>query len=260
MKKIKRKIQNKKSSARKKKLIQSRLSRQVMGIHSCLEVLRARPKKIRTIYVQKNWQANRGLKEIVSQAGRYRIDVCEQSQMASWGKGHQGAALIVEESPCFDFSAKREKSVLIYIDGLEDPRNLGAVIRTAWLMGAEGVFLPTRNSIRKVTAVVSKSACGGSEYVPVEFLANPRQWIQKMKKSGFIVYGLEKKGPHSLWSEKFEKKAILIAGSEDKGLKLKTKSLCDQLIHIPQQCKQGHYNLSVSISLALGSFYAQHYK
>ncbi len=228
-------------------------SRPVMGIHSCMEVLKVRPKKIRSIYLQKDWRKNSQLKWVVEQARRYRIDFFEQTkqQLASWGQGHQGVALIVEESPQWSIS-KSEKSVLIYIDGLEDPRNLGAILRTSWLMGVEGVFLPRRDSIQSLTSVVSKTASGGAEYVPVEFLLRPYHWIEKMKNEGYWIYGLDKKGTNSLWEEKFHKKVVLVAGSEAKGLRSRTQSLCDRLIYIPQKSLVGNYNLSVSIALGLG--------
>ena len=223
-----------------------------MGVHSCKETLKTRPKKIRTIYIQKNWKKNAELQFIVEQARRFRIDFIEQTkeQMASWGKGHQGTALIVEESPAFKNSSK-DKSVLIFIDGLEDPRNLGSIIRTSWLMGAGGIFLPSRNSIHQITAAVSKSASGGAEHVPVQFLSNPKSWIKKQKDKGYQLYGLDPKGTVSLWEETFNDKIILTAGAESRGLKQTTKKLCDQLIYIPQKSSSGNYNLAVSIALAL---------
>ena len=226
--------------------------RKVMGIHSCKETLKVRPKKIRTIYIQNNWKKNNELKFVVEQARRFRIDFVEQTkeQMASWGRGHQGVALVVEESPIFKSSSKN-KSILIFIDGLEDPRNLGSIVRTSWLMGVDGIFLPTRNSIRQMTATVSKSASGGTEHVPIQFLSHPNSWMKKQKEKGYWLYGLDSKGSTSLWEETFNDKIILIAGSEGRGLKQTTKKLCDQLIYIPQQSSSGNYNLAVSIALAL---------
>ena len=226
--------------------------RKIIGIHSCKETLKVRPKKVRTIYIQRNWEKNPELKFIVEQARRFRIDFIEQTkeQMASWGRGHQGTALIVEESPVFKSPAK-EKSILVFIDGLEDPRNLGSIIRTSWLMGVDGIFLPIRNSIHQMTATVSKSASGGTEHVPIQFLSSPNAWMKKQKDKGYWLYGLDPKGVASLWEESFNDKIILIAGSEGRGLKQTTKKLCDQLIYIPQKSSSGNYNLSVSIALAL---------
>ena len=225
--------------------------RKVMGLHACKETLKVRPKKIRTIYVQKNWKKNPELKFIVEQARRFRIDFIEQTkeQMASWGKTHQGASLIVEESPLFKPSS--ESSILVFIDGLEDPRNLGSIVRTSWLMGVDGVFLPAKNSIRQITAVVSKSASGGAEHVPIQFLSRPGIWMKQQKEKGYWLYGLDSKGSVSLWKEKFNNKTVLIAGSESGGLKQTTQKLCDRLVHIPQKSSSGNYNLSVSIALAL---------
>jgi len=226
--------------------------RKVIGIHSCKETLKVRPKKIRTIYIQRNWKKNSELKFIVAQARRFRIDFIEQTkeQMASWGKGHQGVALIAEESPVFQPSVK-DKSLLVFIDGLEDPRNRGSIVRTAWLLGVDGIFLSARNSIRQITPAVSKSASGGTEHVPIQFLSHPSSWMKRQKDKGYWLYGLDLKGSFSLLEESFNDKIILIAGSEGKGLRQPTKKLCDRLIYIPQKSSSGNYNVSVSIAVAL---------
>lgn len=227
--------------------------RKVIGVHSCKETLKVRPKKVRAVYIQKNWKKNPELTFIVEQTRRFRIDLVEQTkeQLASWGKGSQGVALVVEESPIFK-STSKSKSVLIFIDGLEDPRNLGSILRTSWLMGVDGIFLPAKNSIHQITAVVSKSACGGAEHVPVQFLSRPNLWMRQQKEKGYWLYGLDPNSSStSLWKEKFNDRIILIVGSEGRGLKQTTKKLCDRLIHIPQKSSSGNYNLSISIALAL---------
>ena len=227
--------------------------RKVMGIHSCMETLKVRPKKVRSLYIQKNWRQKKDLQWIVEQSRRFRIDLIEQTreQLFSWGANHQGVALIVEENPKFQIS-DLSSATFVFIDGLEDPRNLGSIIRTSWLMGVNGIFLPhIRNSMRDVSATVCKSASGGAEHVPVEFLEHPYKWMKTMKKDGFWIYGLDAKGSHSLWEEKFNEKVILVAGAESRGLKEKTKKICDKTLYIPQQSKTGSYNLSISLALGI---------
>ena len=238
----------------KKRLHSKRtLLRKVMGIHSCMETLKVRPKKIRSIYIQSNWSRSKDLKWIVEQSRRFRIDLIEQTrdQLFSWGENHQGVALVVEESPKVEVS-KLHSAVFIFIDGLEDPRNLGAIIRTSWLMGVHGIFLPDiRNSMHHLSATVCKSASGGAEHVPVEFLQHPYKWMYNMKKEGCWIYGLDAQGTDSIWKEAFHKKTILVAGSESRGLKKKTKNLCDKTLYIPQKSQTGSYNLSISLALGL---------
>ncbi len=227
--------------------------RKVMGLHSCMETLKVRPKKIRSIYLQKNWSRNKDLKWIVEQSRRFRIDLIEQTrdQLFSWGENHQGVALIVEESPTAQVSGLHSVT-FVFIDGLEDPRNLGSIIRTSWLMGVHGIFLPdTRNSMHHLSASVCKSASGGAEHVPVQFLQHPYQWMQSMKKDGYWIYGLDVHGTDLLWEEVFHKKTILVAGSESRGLKTKTKKMCDKALYIPQQSETGSYNLSISLALGI---------
>ena len=228
-----------------------------MGLHSCMETLKVRPKKIRSIYIQNNWKSKKDLKWIVEQSRRFRIDLIEQtrSQLFSWGENHQGIALIVEESPQVHVS-KLDSAVFVFIDGLGDPRNLGAIIRTSWLMGVEGIFLPkVRNSMHHLSATVCKSASGGAEHVPVEFLEHPYKWMSQMKKEGYWIYGLDSQAKDSLQQTIFHQKTILVAGSESKGLKVKTKNLCDKTISISQKSKTGNYNLSVSIALGLSQVF-----
>ena len=248
-----------KREKRIKKRRNLRRARKVMGIHACMETLKVRPKKIRSIYVQKGWKQQKQIKWIVEQAQRYRIDLIEHTkqQMAGWGYGHQGTALVVEESPQLNLS-KNKKSVLIYIDGLEDPRNLGAVLRTAWLMGGQGIFLPERNSIHYLTSAVAKTASGGAEHIPVEFLSRPSHWIQKIKEEGYWVYGLDKKSSCSLLEEEFGDQVVLAVGSEGKGLKPRTKLLCDRMVSIPQMSAEGNYNLSVAVALGLSRVIFKH--
>ena len=228
-------------------------ARKVIGIHACMEVFRVRPKKIRTLYIQKDWHRNSKLKQIVSQARRFQVHFVEQTkqQMSSWGPGHQGTALIVTEQPQLNLS-KKDSSVLIYIDGLEDPRNLGAVLRTSWLMGVQGVFLPVRKSVQEVTGFTAKTASGGAEHIPVEFLFRPYDWLKNIKKKGYQLYGLDPKGKYSVFHESFFDKTVLVIGSEAQGLKAKTKNLCDQLVYIPQKSKTGSYNLSSAVAIGLG--------
>ena len=237
----------------KKRKVLKKSSRSVIGIHSCLEVFKVRPKKIRTLYLRKDWKNHSHLKKFVELSRRYRIDLIEQTnqQLSSWGQGHQGVALVVEERPQFQFVDK-DRSILIFMDGLEDPRNLGALIRTSWLMGVDGIFLPPRRSLVHLTASVSKVASGGTEYVPVETLLHPYKWMKEMKDKGYWIYGLSSDGETSLWKEKFNEKVILVVGSEGKGLKQKTKSYCDRLLSIPQKHSQASYNLSVAVALGLG--------
>ena len=228
--------------------------RKVIGIHSCLETLKVRPKKIRSIYIQNTWKKNDALKKVIEQARRYKIDFFEQtaSQLASWGSGHQGVALIVEDSPSFSFKKNTNPTVFLFLDGIEDPRNLGAIIRTAWLMDVKAIFLPRRKgSITQLTSTVSKVASGGAEHIPVEFLSHPKSWFKKLKKDGFWIYGLDRQSSKSLWEEVFHFKTVLVVGSEGKGIQPSILSLCDQQLLIPQKDTMASYNLSVSVALGM---------
>lgn len=226
------------------------VARQVIGIHSCLETLKVRPRKVRAIYIQKNWSQNKELKKVIEYARQYKIEVIEKnkSQLHSFGVGHQGVALTVEENPHCDLNSA---STLIYIDRIEDPRNLGSIIRTSWLMGVNGIFLPKQDSIKNLTSTVNKVASGGVEHVPVEFIDQPKKWFEKMKKHGFWFYSLDSRSKKTISDISFSDKKIFVLGCEGRGIRPSIKNQCDEHVSIPQVEKTAHYNLSVALSITL---------
>ena len=125
-------------------------------------------------------------------------------------------------------------------------------------MGAKALLLPLKGSVG-LSPSVMKVAAGGAEHVPVEFIGSPVHQIQTLKQAGFKVYGLSREGQKSLWQQNFFGPCVFVVGSEEKGIRLTVKALCNELLFIPQASPHGHFNLSHAVTLAL-SEYSRSYK
>jgi 23S rRNA (guanosine2251-2'-O)-methyltransferase len=229
--------------------------RKVVGHHSCEEVFKVRPKAIRSVLIKRDYQNSDHLVDFYSRAKQLKLHVklVSPQELDKICEGHQGICLELEESPELNFKEleKKENALIIALDGVEDPQNLGNILRTAWLMGADGILI-TQNRAVGLTPTVCKIASGGAEYVPVESYNQIIQGIEKLKEIGFWVYGLAEKAQKPIFSIEMAKKTVLVAGSEMKGMKPQTLKACDELVKIPQTDEVA--SLNVATSVALGSY------
>lgn len=229
--------------------------RTVVGYHSCIEVFKVRPKAITSVYLKKDFKESASLQELHDLARKHnrQVRLVSTQELNKLSTGHQGVALDVSESPRLDIESlkKKEQALLIALDGVEDPQNLGSILRSAWLMGADGILI-TKNRSVGLTPTVCKIASGGAEHVPIEEYNQLIQAFQSLKEEGFWVYGLSEKSSQEIFNVELAPKTILVAGSEMKGLKPQTQKACDELISIPQ--KQVGPSLNVAISVTLGIY------
>lgn len=167
---------------------------------------------------------------------------------ASLADGHQGFAASLSDRPRWDDAmADKEQSLVVFLDGITDPHNLGAILRTSWLLGVDGIFIPKNRSV-DLTPVVCKVASGGAEHVAVESCHFQSQ-LAWFKEHGYWVYGLSEKGSALLPQQEPAGKIVLIVGAEDKGLRSSTENFCDQLVRIPQVASGSSYNASVAFAI-----------
>ena len=173
------------------------------------------------------------------------------------GAVHQGIVLQIAASKTLDINNLieackpfGESTILLALDGLTDPQNLGAIIRSAEALGAQGLILPQRRSAG-LTGSVAKVAAGALEHLPVARVVNLNRSIEKLKDKGYTVVGLDEEGPSTLSEIKFEGPLVLVVGSEDKGISLITRRLCDQLVRIPLKGLTTSLNASVATSIFL---------
>ena len=181
------------------------------------------------------------------------------SQMTN-GASHQGVALQLAYSKTIslekliDFSKHNcANPIILALDGITDPHNVGAIIRSAEAFNCKGIIIPQRRSAG-LTGTVAKVAAGALEHLKVSRVVNLNRSIEELKKNGFLVVGLSRDG--QLTISKFHEKAplVVIVGSEDKGISLLTQKKCDFLLSIPLKGKTSSLNASVAAAISLFHF------
>ncbi|SDO96955.1 23S rRNA (guanosine2251-2'-O)-methyltransferase [Paenibacillus sp. yr247] len=226
------------------------------GKHSVLEAIRAG----RTI--NKIWLAENAQKQfagpIVAEAKNLGIlvqftDKRKLDQMVE-GLQHQGVIAQVaayEYVEVEDIIAKAKKlgqePFILVLDEIEDPHNLGSILRTADCTGVHGVIIPKRRSVG-LTATVSKTSAGAVEYVPVARVTNIAQTIEKLKEQGVWVAGTDVSAAQDVYKANFNMPIALVIGNEGKGVGRLIKEKCDFLVKLPMA---GHVN-SLNASVAAG--------
>lgn len=174
----------------------------------------------------------------------------------SGGAVHQGVVLTIPEveystlDDIFELSKQREEIPLIVIcDGIEDPHNLGAIIRSAESAGAHGIIIPKRRSV-SLNHTVAKAACGALEYIPVCRVTNITSAIDELKSRGIWVYAADM-GGRAVYEEDMRGPTALVIGSEGEGISRLVKEHCDVTVSIPMAGKIGSLNASVAAGIIL---------
>lgn len=187
---------------------------------------------------------------LIKKAPRSKLD------QISGGSPHQGVALSVaatDYSDLWEVLEKRTKQaapLLVILDEIEDPHNLGAIIRSADAVGADAVIIPKRRACA-LTQTVSKASAGAVEYVPVCRVNNLADTIRALQDKEFTIFGLAPEAD-TLYSEAdYSGPCAIVIGSEGKGMRALTKKLCDQLLRIPSLGQVASLNASVAAGLCL---------
>lgn len=236
--------------------------RAVAGTHALRELLNARSAEgIPTIWLRQGWESSEDLREFeeLARSKKIKIEVKPPAALERLCATHQGAIGFASSRPRLDYDGLDgfSTSVILALDGLEDPHNLGAILRTSWLTGAHGLLVPADRAVG-LTATAHKVACGGAEHVPVEEVNQFAPSIEKLKEKGYWVFGLSHKATKSLFDFKLPEKIVWAIGAEDKGLRGTTERLCDELVSIPQLSAAASYNASVATAMALTETLRQH--
>ncbi|MDZ7962750.1 MAG: 23S rRNA (guanosine(2251)-2'-O)-methyltransferase RlmB [Aulosira sp. DedQUE10] len=178
------------------------------------------------------------------------------------GANHQGIAAQIApysyiELPDMITQAKSVSDpVIIVADGITDPHNLGAIIRTAEAIGAQGLVIPQRRA-SGITSTVVKVAAGALENFQVARVVNLSRALEELKEAGFWIYGTAATGSEPLHTVNFSGPIVLVIGSEGEGLAMLTQRSCDVLVSIPLQGKTPSLNASVAAGMALYEIYRQ---
>jgi 23S rRNA (guanosine2251-2'-O)-methyltransferase len=179
------------------------------------------------------------------------------------GSNHQGIAAQVSpyaytslEDLIQKAKQRSDQPVIMAADGITDPHNLGAIVRTAEALGADGLVIPQRRAVG-ITSTVMKVAAGALETFPVARVVNLGRALEELKESGFWIYGASAAGDKPLYDAQFTHPTVLVVGSEGDGLSLSVQKCCDVLVSIPLQGGTPSLNASVAAGMALYEIYRQ---
>jgi 23S rRNA (guanosine2251-2'-O)-methyltransferase len=227
------------------------------GINPVIEALRANPEKIERICVERG-QKNPRIQEIIDLARQHHVRFSFEDK--SWldrkaeGVRHQGILCYSAEMTTFApediLDQTKSPGLVVVLDSIEDPHNLGAILRSAEGAGADGVFLPQHRSAN-LSATVVKSSAGAASHVKLARIPNLAQLLDLIKKRGFWVVGLAAEASQSIWEVDLTVPIALVLGNEGAGLHRLVKEKCDFLASLPIRGNVGSYNVSVAAGIAL---------
>jgi 23S rRNA (guanosine2251-2'-O)-methyltransferase len=165
---------------------------------------------------------------------------------------HQGVVAEVEPYPYAGAVEllRDESALLIALDQVQDPRNLGAVARSAEAAGAGGLVIPERRSAA-VTAVTCKASAGAVEHLPIAHVRNLADWLGEAKGAGFWIWGADAEAKQAPWDVDLNGPTVLVLGGEGKGLRPRVASACDGLVALPQRGKIDSLNVSAAATALL---------
>jgi 23S rRNA (guanosine2251-2'-O)-methyltransferase len=173
-------------------------------------------------------------------------------------ENHQGVCLFARQRELLaekDLKSLAGARVVLALDQLSDPRNLGAILRGAAFFGVDAVLL-LKNRAAPITPAVTRIAVGGAEFVKIFEVTNLARSLDLLKKLGFWVFGLDERGEKSLVEADFGEKAVLVIGAEGEGLRQRTAEFCDELVKIPGgRAGVESLNAAVAATIALAEVF-----
>ena len=238
----------------------SKASPWIAGINAVSSALEHDAANVREVLVEAGGR-NPRLVEIESQARRLEIDVRRVAQQAldgvAGGLRHQGvvaryeAARMWDEHELPDLIEQAEgRALVLVLDGVQDPHNLGACLRSAAAAGATAVVIP-RDKAVQVNATVRKTSAGAADRIPVIAATNLSRCLRDMQKQGVWIYGLAGETDASIYDIDLTGNVALVLGGEGDGLRRLTRENCDALVKIPMPGEMESLNVSVATGIAL---------
>jgi len=236
------------------------MSRVVYGIRPVAELLRY-PKRVKVLMVVEDFKG-KTLQSLVDQAkaadipveSRPRYVLDQMSEQAP----HQGVLarasgveyLTLDELLALPMREGVRRRIILALDQVTDPHNLGAMARAMEVLGGHGLVLMTRRSVH-VTAAVCKASAGAVEHLPLAQVVNLSQALERCVRDGFTVLGLDMEGDVSIHDIPPTGDLVLVVGSEGEGLREGVRAACRHLVRIPMVGKVDSLNASVSVAIAL---------
>lgn len=230
----------------------------IYGLHAVREALRAGVRPLQRLLVL---ATDRQFGEIVRLAKEQRVPVHVEPRAAFDrlvpAGHHQGVVGVVAAKAYAEpddilasAQAEGQTPMLVLLDGVEDPHNLGAILRTAEASGVQGVFIPERRAVG-LTSTVAKASAGAVDHMSVGRVPNLSRLIERLQRAGIWVYALDAEATKVYTELDFRGPVALVFGGEGKGVRPGVRDACDEAAHIPMLGKVGSLNVSASAAIVL---------
>src|SRR5205809_7100897 len=231
------------------------MTNRICGIHSLYEALASGRLPIERIHIAREAHSGK-LKAILDLARERNIPVRREEPYVldriAKGSAHQGVVAITAALSYANFEVlfERDRPLIVVLDGVEDPHNLGAVIRTAKACNISGILVPERHSA-PLTATVVKASAGASAYVPIVRVKNLVNGIEELKQRGVWSVGIDPDGTQEWTDFDYTGSVALVFGGEHRGLRRLVREHCDALVRLPMLGKIASLNISVAAGVVL---------
>jgi 23S rRNA (guanosine2251-2'-O)-methyltransferase len=237
------------------------------GFHAVREAWLNPARKIKTLFLTEAAEAEfavvlkKAYEDGLERPGATAIDKQKLDYMLPRGAVHQGIALItdaLDEVSIQDFiikSKSQDKTVLLILDQVTDPHNVGAILRSACAFGADGIIMQRKHA-PELEGVLAKTASGAVEHIPVAYETNLSRSIEDLKEEGFFVFGLDERGEREVGdilrnNDDKNHKLALVLGAEGPGMRRLVKENCDELVKLPTRGEISSLNVSNAAAVAL---------
>ena len=230
------------------------------GRNALREALLAKPKAVQKVFLDQNAKGEADLMQLLKANGIAVSDMKnEAGKIGGSDAVHQGVIALIDQNALYmsletflaqEHMKSEHRPGLVLLDELQDPHNVGAIIRSAAAFGAAAVLMPENNQA-PITGTVIKTSAGMAFRIPIVKIGNVNQTLRTLKEKGFWVYGLAMGGESSLPKTSFDTAAVFVIGNEGDGIRAKTLELCDIKLSIPMDPKCESLNAATSAAVVL---------
>ncbi len=242
------------------------MSRRITGIHPVTELLKTDPGRIETLYLQKG-DRKEAFRQVESLARSLNVSLryldSKEFERRMGPVNHQGVVAFVQEFRYVDFDGwlaslvdAEEKPDVLVLDRVQDPHNLGSLLRTAENFGLAGVLIP-KDGGASVTEAVIRVAAGAAEHVPVLRVVNLRRALEAVKKAGYWIYGTDPQAADSLYETDLSGPSAFVLGNEAEGMRRLVRETCDGVLSLPSRGRIDSLNVAVAGGVVLSESFRQ---
>jgi len=223
------------------------------GYHPVREALRHRPQEVLRVFVSSSRTGKRR-EEVEDLCRRHHVPfevIPDRVLSERAGPAHNGMAAEVKESAAAPLAetAAADPELVVLLEDVQDPRNLGAVLRVCEGAGVGRVLIRDRGSA-PVSPTVAKTSAGASEWLEIERITNTAAEVERLKEQGYWVYGTDADGEPP-WDVDLTGKVLILLGGEEKGLRARTRQICDRMIGLPMRGRVGSLNIATATAAVL---------